>query len=72
MNTTVSPVQEISNYDTFDLLIGYDITEKVSLSFDVRNLFNEKPPFVDTTNGYDPQSANPIPRLYAITANVKF
>ena len=71
-NTTVSPVQEISNYDTFDLLIGYDVTDRVSLSFDVRNLFNEDPPFVDTTNGYDPQSANPIPRLFAITANVKF
>ena len=71
-NTTVTPRQEISNYDTFDLLIGYDITEKVSLSFDVRNLFNEDPPFVDTTTGYDPQSSNPIPRLFAITANVKF
>ena len=71
-NTTVTPRQEVSNYDTFDLLVGYDVTEKVSLSFDVRNLFNEDPPFVDTTNGYDPQSANPVPRLFAITANVKF
>jgi iron complex outermembrane receptor protein len=71
-NTTVTPRQKISNYDTFDLLIGYDITEKVSLSFDVRNLFNEEPPFVDITSGYDPQASNPVPRLFALTANVKF
>lgn len=71
-NTTVTPRQEVSNYDTFDLLIGYDITDRVNLSFDVRNLFNEDPPFVDVVTGYDPQSANPIPRLFAITANVKF
>ncbi|MEG3179620.1 TonB-dependent receptor plug domain-containing protein [Sphingomonas sp. LT1P40] len=71
-NTTSTVFREVSNYDTFDLLIGYDINEKISLSFDVRNLFNEDPPFVDTTGGYDPQSSNPIPRLFAITANVKF
>ncbi len=71
-NTTSTVVRKVSNYDTFDLLIGYDITDRVNLSFDVRNLFNEDPPFVDTTNGYDPQASNPIPRLFAITANVKF
>ncbi|MFL9841702.1 TonB-dependent receptor [Sphingomonas sp. ST-64] len=72
INTTSNVVREISNYDTFDLLIGYDITDRVGISFDVRNLFNEDPPFVDTTNGFDPQASNPIPRLFAITANVKF
>lgn len=71
-NTTSNVVREVSNYDTFDLLIGYDITDRIGVSFDVRNLFNEDPPFVDTTNGFDPQASNPIPRLFAITANVKF
>ncbi|QDX28139.1 TonB-dependent receptor [Sphingomonas suaedae] len=71
-NTTSAVVREVSNYDTFDLLIGYDITDRIGVSFDVRNLFNEDPPFVDTTNGFDPQASNPIPRLFAITANVKF
>ncbi|UZK67017.1 TonB-dependent receptor plug domain-containing protein [Sphingomonas sp. M1-B02] len=71
-NTTSTVVRDVSNYDTFDLLIGYDFTDRINLSFDVRNLFNEDPPFVDTTNGFDPQAANPIPRLFAITANVKF
>ncbi|MCD2322867.1 TonB-dependent receptor [Sphingomonas sp. IC-56] len=71
-NTTSTVVREVGNYDTFDLLVGYDFNEQVNLSLDVRNLFNEDPPFVDTTNGFDPQAANPIPRLFAITANVKF
>lgn len=71
-NTTVTPRQKISNYDTFDLLIGYDITERVGISLDVRNLFDEDPPFVDIAGGYDPQASNPVPRLFAITANVKF
>ncbi|MEN3747454.1 TonB-dependent receptor [Sphingomonas sp. HF-S3] len=71
-NTTVTPRQQISNYDTFDLLVGYDLTRNLSIAFDVRNLFNENPPFVDTTNGYDPQASNPIPRMFALTANLKF
>ncbi|RYE04060.1 MAG: TonB-dependent receptor [Sphingomonadales bacterium] len=71
-NTTVTPSQAIRNYDTFDLLIGYDFGERFNLSFDVRNLLNEKPPFVDTAGGYDPQSANPIPRVFALTGSVKF
>lgn len=71
-NTTVTPVQRISDYNTLDLLVGYDINEKIGLTFDVRNLLNEDPPFVDTTGGYDPQAANPVPRIYALTASVKF
>jgi iron complex outermembrane receptor protein len=71
-NTTVTPRQRISNYDTFDLRIGYDVSERIGLSFEVRNLFNEDPPYVDTAGGYDPQASNPIPRLFAVTANVKF
>lgn len=71
-NTTSTVFREVSNYDTFDLLIGYDFTDRINLSLDVRNLFDEDPPFVDTTNGFDPQASNPIPRMFAITANVKF
>ncbi len=72
LNDTLTPVQEVSNYDTFDLFLGYDVMKNLTLSVDARNIFNENPPFVDTTRGYDPQSANPIPRLISITAGVKF
>ena len=71
-NGTVEPVQRISDYDTVDLYLGYDFNERVTLSLDVRNLLDEEPPFVDTTNGYDPQSASPFPRLVSISAGVKF
>ena len=71
-NTTVTPVQKISAYNTVDLFAGYDLNRHVTLSVDVRNLFNENPPFVDTTFGYDPQAANPVPRVVSLTAQVKF
>ncbi|MGI4879251.1 MAG: hypothetical protein ACRYG4_17385, partial [Janthinobacterium lividum] len=71
-NTTVTPVQAVSAYDTVDLYVGYDVTRQLTLSVDVRNLFDRNPPFVDTTRGYDPQSVNPVPRLISVTAGVKF
>ena len=71
-NTTVTPKQRISNYDTVDVALGFDVMRNITLSVDVRNAFNENPPFVDTTGGYDPQSSNPIPRTIAVGARVKF
>lgn len=71
-NTGVSPTQHVSDYNTVDLLIGFDVTPHFTFSFDVRNLFNERPPFVDQVGAYDPQSANPIPRLFSVTAGIKF
>jgi len=71
-NTTITPAQQVSNYDTVDLMLGATVSKNFELVFDVRNLFNEDPPFVDITRGYDPQSANPIPRTFGVTANLKF
>ncbi|MFZ3484095.1 TonB-dependent receptor [Sphingomonas sp. 3-13AW] len=72
LNNTVTPGQRVRNYDTVDLYFGYDVTPRLTLSADARNLLNERPPFVDTARGYDPQSANPIPRVISLTAAVKF
>lgn len=71
-NTTVTPVQKVSDYNTFDLSFTYDINEQLNIGFDVRNLFDANPPFVDQPNGWDPQSANPFPRLFSVTAGVRF
>ena len=71
-NTGVSPAQHVSDYNTVDLLIGFDVTPHFTFTFDVRNLFDEDPPFVDQVGGYDPQSANPIPRLFSVTAGIRF
>jgi len=71
-NTTVTPNQHVSDYNTVDLLLGVDVTPHFTVSIDVRNLFDKDPPFVDVARGYDPQSADPIGRLISVTAGVKF
>lgn len=72
VNDTVTPVQQVSHYDTFDLAMGLDVSEHFRIGLDVRNLFNKEPPFVDIARGYDAQSANPIPRMISVNAGVKF
>jgi iron complex outermembrane receptor protein len=71
-NGTVNPVQHVKSYETVDLMLGYTFDERFTLSVDARNLFNQDPPFVDTTRGYDPQASNPVPRMISFTASVKF
>ena len=71
-NTTVTPVQSVKAYDTVDLYLGLDVTEHATVSFEVRNLFDRDPPFVDAATGYDPQAANPLPRLFMVNARVKY
>ena len=71
-NNTVTPIQKVSDYNTFDLSLTYEINDNFTISGDVRNLFDANPPFVNTTNGWDPQSASPFPRLISVTAGVRF
>jgi iron complex outermembrane recepter protein len=71
-NTTSPVLQQVSDYDTVDLFLGWDLDERFRFSVDVRNLLNEDPPFVDVTRGYDPQASNPVPRLISFTAGLKF
>jgi len=71
-NNTVTPIQKVDEYHTFDLSVSYEINENFTISGDVRNLFDQNPPFVNTTNGWDPQSASPFPRLFSVTAGVRF
>lgn len=71
-NTGVIPYQTVASYNTVDAYVGVDVTERFNLAIDARNLFNQNPPFVDQTRGYDPQSASPMPRLISLTAGVKF
>lgn len=71
-NTSVTPTQRVRRYNTVDLSLGYDINSHFSISGDVRNIFNQKPPFVDAANGWDPQAASPFPRMFSVTASAKF
>jgi iron complex outermembrane recepter protein len=71
VNTAPTPNRDISSFTTFDLSIGYDIGEALALgafsglsvALNAQNLFDNQPPFVNISGGYDPQSANPIGRL---------
>ena len=71
-NTTVKPVQQVDSFQTVDLHLGLDVTEHANIALQVRNLFDADPPFVDAATGYDPQSANPLPRLFAINVRFKY
>lgn len=72
LNNSLSPVQRVSPYDTVDFSISRQVTENLTFGFDVRNLFDRQPPFVDTTRGYDPQSADPVGRLISANLSLKF
>jgi iron complex outermembrane receptor protein len=68
--TGVTPVRAIDDYLTLDLHVGYDmsaIVDGLSLAFDVQNLADETPPFVNISGGYDPQTVSPIGRLIALS-----
>jgi iron complex outermembrane recepter protein len=71
-NTSVSPIQKVRRYNTVDLSLGYEFNDNFSVSADVRNLFSQKPPFVDSATGWDAQAASPFPRQFGITASAKF
>ena len=71
-NNTVTPVQKVDNYQTVDLRLAYEVQatgvlKGVTVALDAQNLFDEMPPFVDVSGGYDSQSANPIGRLVGLT-----
>jgi len=68
--TGVVPVRDIDDLMTIDLHIGYDmdaIVSGLSLALDVQNVTDEDPPFVNISGGYDPQTASPIGRLFALS-----
>ncbi|MHA6719872.1 TonB-dependent receptor domain-containing protein [Sphingomonas sp. RS6] len=71
-NTAISPAQHVSAYDTVDAYIGTKVGDRLTLALQARNLFNRYPPFVDISGGYDPQSANPLPRMLIASAGVSF
>ena len=62
--------RSIDAYTTVDLHLGYDLTQLsdgLSVALDVQNIADEDPPFVNISGGYDPQSTNPLGRLFAVS-----
>lgn len=69
---------KVKSLTTVDLHVDYDLPAmgflpKTNVYLDVTNLFDKKPPFYNTGNGgYDTFGGNPILRVVAVGARVKF
>lgn len=81
-NTTVTPNSGVGAYTPVDLSLTRDFGDPQARTFfgggfnvalEVRNFFNESPPYVDLapngngSGGYDATAANPIGRQYGVT-----
>src|SRR6185312_15903965 len=85
-NTEATPAQRVSAYTTLDLNLVYDFgvafpgrwTKGLQLTFNMLNLANSDPPYVDIPispnggGGFDPNVANPIGRLISVQLQKKF
>jgi iron complex outermembrane receptor protein len=85
-NDIVAPVQKVKSYTPVDLSLGWQIgqtfgfekLQALTMGFEVRNLFDTDPPFVNsrpTANGgggFDATVTNPVGRELALSLRVKF
>ena len=86
-NTAANPVQDVGSYNPVDLSLTWRFGDKsahgffekgMTLGFEVRNVFNERPPYVNiapSTNGsggYDATASDPIGRLFAVSIRKSF
>jgi outer membrane receptor protein involved in Fe transport len=63
--------QSIDSYDYFDLFVGANLTENVSLSFGVTNVTDEDPPVVGNEAGTtSANSGNTFPSVYDVLGRV--
>ncbi len=74
----VAAYQRIKAYHYFDLTTRFQATDRFSLLFAVRNVFDRKPPFVGSSIGSTsfnsgntyPSTYDPLGRLFSVTARV--
>lgn len=80
-NTAITPNETVSSFTPVDLNLSWRISPKsalksIVLGAEIRNLFNAKPPYVNIapsgngSGGYDATAADPVGRLFAISARV--
>jgi len=86
VNTLINPNQGVDSYMLVDLALtwrpddffGSDIAEEISLTAEVRNVFDEDPPYVNVapasngSGGYDATNTNPVGRLLSVSVRTKF
>jgi iron complex outermembrane receptor protein len=79
-NTAITPNQKVKSYTPVDLNLAFNVGEehKLTFGFEVRNLFDTDPPYVNIapsvngSGGYDATTTDPIGRLFAASARVKY
>ncbi len=68
-------IRKVSAYNTFDLRIGYKVPRvEVDLAFGINNVFNEKPPLVQSSfeNNYDRSVGDIRGRMWFVSASKTF
>ena len=85
-NDAIVPNEKVSSYTPIDLFLGYTVGgeagrdpfgAEATLGFEVRNLFNTDPPYVNIapsgngSGGYDATAANPVGRMIGFSVRVK-
>ena len=87
LNNVPSIPQHVGSFDPIDLALTFKLGDEgasgfvakgISATVEVRNLFDEAPPYVNITpsgngsGGYDATAADPIGRLFAISVRKSF
>lgn len=80
LNTAVTPNEHVSSYTPVDLNLTWDVgtSRHITFGLEVRNLFNVGPPYVNIApsvnggGGYDATTTDPIGRLFAGSARIRF
>jgi iron complex outermembrane receptor protein len=80
-NNAISTPQAVKSYTPVDAVVTFKVGEAANpftLSFEMRNMFNIKPPYVNIapssngSGGFDATASDPIGRLMAVSARKKF
>lgn len=72
-DTRETPAASVDSFTSLDIFGNYDFVESgFKISLNVSNLFDEDPPFVNSTSGYDPGNASPYGRMVMIGVSKTF
>lgn len=83
-NNLITPIQRVRSFTSFDLAFTHDFShlrpwmKGVTLGFNITNLFDAQPPFVNIASspngggGFDPTLYNPVGRLVSVNVGKKF
>lgn len=73
-NITVTPIERVDAYTTFDVALAYDLPVfgDSQLILRAQNLFDKDPPFYNSANGYDSRVASPFGRIFEVTLRGRF